>query len=257
MHKIEKDGLVWYTFEQSGPGLRHAVFTRHGGASTGYLSALNLGSTVGDDPEAVSENHRRVRSVFNLTPERVVSPYQVHSNHVAQVTMADGGHFVPGTDALMTGVPGVALLLRFADCTPVLFYDPVHHSAALAHSGWRGTAAGVVPATVKAMERAFGSSPGDLWAGIGPAIGPEHYAVGPEVVAAIEKAVPPGSPVATLRGQQWYLDMPGAIYAQLASLGVGTIESSGFCTASRTDLWYSHRGEQGKTGRFGVLVLLD
>ncbi len=249
-------GLVWYAFTGPGPRFRHACLTRLGGVSRGPFASLNLGSTVGDDPAAVRENVRRVRRCFGLTPTQVVSPHQVHGRAVARVTAQDGGRVIPATDALITDAPGLALLLRFADCTPVLFYDAEHAAVGLAHAGWRGVAAGVVPATVTAMRRAFGTRPARLWVGIGPAISVRHYAVGPEVVEAVREAVPPGALIAERREGQWFLDMPAAIAAQLRHLGVQQVAFSHLCTASRTDEWYSHRAEGGRTGRFGVLVML-
>jgi hypothetical protein len=225
-----------------------------------------LGHTVGDRLEAVAENHRRVLAAFDLTPEQVVSPYQVHGCHVARVAATDGGTVIPETDALITAEPGLALLLRFADCAPVLFYDPVHHAMGLAHAGWRGVAAQVAPATVRAMAQAFGTRPAELWAGIGPAIGPERYAVGPEVVAAVRATLSPASlsaaslsaarPVAVRRQEQWYLDIPQALTRQLHAAGVGRVANAALCTASHTEAWYSHRAEHGRTGRFGVLARL-
>ncbi len=256
MQHHQHDGLAWYTFSGPGRRLRHALLTRLGGVSEGAFASLNLGSTVGDAPAAVAENQRRVRAAFDLAREQLVSPHQVHGRRVAQVGRADGGSIISATDALITAEPGVALLLRFADCAPVLFYDATHGAVALAHAGWQGAAAGVVPATVRALAEAFGTRPGDLWAGIGPAIGPEDYAVGAEVVAALATTLPPGAQIAEQRAGQWYLDLPGAVAAQLAAAGVGRIESSGLYTAGHTAEWYSHRAEGGRTGRFGVLVLL-
>ncbi len=253
----QNEGLVWYTFSGPGSKLRHAVLTRQGGVSRGDFSSLNLGNTVGDDPAAVQENHRRVFTLLDVRREAVVSPHQVHGREVVRVDAGDGGRVIPGTDALMTNRSGVALMLRFADCTPVLFFDAVHGAVALAHAGWRGVAAGVLPATIRAMAEAFGTQPGDLWAGIGPAIGPERYEVGPEVVEAIQAVTPPGSTIAEQRQGSWYLDLPGAVALQLQANGVGQIEPAGFCTATRTDLWFSHRAERGKTGRFGVLAVLE
>jgi hypothetical protein len=102
----------------------------------------------------------------------------------------------------------------------------------------------------------FGALPEDLWAGIGPAIGPDHYQVGEEVVAAVTAALPAGTPVATTRGGRHYLDLPGAVCAQLCQLGVQTVSNANMCTACHTDEWYSPRAENGKTGRFGVLAML-
>ena len=258
MRRHDANGLVWYTFDNEGAnGFRHALVTRLGGVSRGPYASLNLGHTVGDEPAAVEENHRRLFAALELRAEQIVSPHQVHGARVARVGASERGTIVRGYDALITDERGVVLMMRFADCTPVLFYDAAHHAVGLAHAGWRGTAAGVIEATVRAMETAFGSDPAELWAGLGPAIGVEHYAVGPEVVEAVAATLPAGREVAFRREGQWYLDLPGAVRAQLEALGVGRIEPSGFSTAARTDEWYSHRAERGRTGRFGVLVWLE
>lgn len=260
LRRVEKRGVVWYTFTRPKPAFTHAILTRQGGASLGPFAALNLGGTVGDDPDLVAENHRRVYAALAIADNAVVSPYQIHGNRVARVDVEDGGHVIPETDALITNTPGVVLLLRFADCVPVLFYDPVHHAAGLAHAGWRGVAAQVVPATVRAMVSAFDTQPQDLWAGIGPSIGPDHYAVGPEVVEAITTTLQAGDAakmgIAQQRTGQWYLDLPGAVRAQLKQSGVGTVDTAGICTACNTHEWYSHRAESGRTGRFGVTAML-
>lgn len=256
MQRHQHNGLAWYTFDGPGQAFQHALITRLGGVSTGAFSSLNLGSSVGDDPQAVQENHHRIYTALQITPDQVVSPYQVHGKHVARVGRAAGGSTIPRTDALITDEPDVGLLLRFADCTPVLFYDPEHHAAGLAHAGWRGTAAGVITTTLQAMRKAFATDPSALWAGVGPAIDQAHYAVGTEVIDAIQATLPPDVSVVEQRNGEHYLDLPGAILAQLKAAGVGQIEPSGLYTAERTDEWYSHRAEKGKTGRFGVLVRL-
>lgn len=151
----------------------------------------------------------------------------------------------------------MVLLLRFADCVPVLFYDAANGAVGLAHAGWRGVAARVVPATIAQMVEAFGTDPGDLWAGIGPAIGRDHYAVSDAVVDAVQPTLPPGTQVAFKEGGRWTLDLAGAVHAQLAALGVGNIDQAAICTACHTDEWYSHRAEGGLTGRFGTLITLD
>lgn len=256
MRCIQKNDLAWYEFTGPGFAFQHAILTRRGGVSAPPFDTLNLGGGIGDDPTAVQENHRRVFAALDITREQVVSPYQVHGKRVARVNTAHGGALIPETDALITDTPGLALMLRFADCTPVLFYDPVHHAAGLAHAGWRGTAAGVAPATIRWMAAEFGSRPADLWAGIGPAIGPAHYAVGPEVVTAIAQSLPAGTQVARRRDGQWYVDLPGAVALQLRASGVERVARSGLCTFSHTEEWYSHRAEHGRTGRFAVVVML-
>ncbi len=255
-----ESGPVWYHFDDLRPevarGFLHAVFTRRGGVSNGPFSSLNLGSSVGDDPEAVSENHRRIYAALGLRASQVVSPYQVHGARVGVVGRGDGGRIIPDTDALITAEVGVALLLRFADCVPILMVDPRHHVVALAHAGWRGLVAGVIPATVDALAKHFGSRPPDLWAGIGPAIGRDHYIVGPDVAAAVQRTLPPRVRVATQQKGQWHLDLAAAAREQLRMSGITDISESNTCTACHTEEWYSHRAEHGRTGRFGVLAIL-
>jgi YfiH family protein len=252
------DGILLYRFDQlSGVGgLTHAVLTRIGGVSREPYATLNLGHTVGDDLSAVEENHRRALGALGLEPGQVVSPYQVHGARVGLVGPAHLGAVQPATDALVTGLPSVPLLMRFADCTPVLFFDPVRRAVGMAHAGWRGLVAGSVPATVRTLAERCDCDPANLWAGIGPTIGPCCYEVGPEVVAAVEAACPPGTHVVRRVYGRTYLDLPAAVQAQLCAAGVRQIEDAGLCTACHVDEFFSHRAEHGRTGRFGVVIEL-
>ncbi len=262
-----ESGVTWYCFvdspvpdrgnAQSSPGFRHALITRLGGASQAPFASLNLGSTVGDDQAAVEENHRRLFSALGLARSGVVSPHQIHSAHVAAVDRNHGEKVIPATDALITNQVDVALLLRFADCLPVLFHDPVHRAVGLAHAGWRGVASRVIPDTVAHLNHSYGSDPRDLWAGIGPGIGKDHYPVSKAVVDAVQETLPPDTHVASQEAGQWFLDLQGAVHAQLSALGIQRIDRADICTACHTDEWYSHRAEGGKTGRFGALIALE
>jgi YfiH family protein len=258
MHREVIDGIALYRFEGlEEAGVAHAVVTRLGGVSRGPFATLNLGHTVGDDLAAVEENHGRLFAALGLRREQAVSPHQVHSANVRLVGQAHVGTVQANTDGMLTTTPGVILFFRFADCAPVLLYDPVKRALGLVHAGWRGAARNVARAAVTSFARHAGSQPGDLWAGVGPAIGPCCYQVGPEVVAAVDGACPHEAKVIERRDGALYLDLPGAVRAQLLSAGVGRVEMSGLCTACRTDEWFSHRAEQGTTGRFGVLAMLE
>lgn len=252
------NGVVLYRFEglDGAKGLRHAVLTRIGGVSRGHYATLNLGHTVGDDLAAVEENHRLALGALGLKPGRTVSPSQVHGARVGVVGRAHLGTVQPATDALATDAPGVPLLMRFGDCASVLFFDPEHRVIGIAHAGWRGVAAGSVPATVRTMTERWNCDPSDLWAGIGPTIGPCCYEVGPEVVAAVEAVCPPDAEVVRAVNGRTHLDLPGAVRAQLCAAGVGQIEEAGLCTACRVDEFFSHRAERGRTGRFGIVMEL-
>ncbi|MBN1955018.1 MAG: peptidoglycan editing factor PgeF [Anaerolineae bacterium] len=252
------DGIALYQFDAlAEAGVVHAAFTRLGGVSRNPFATLNLGHSVGDDLNDVAENHRRALAALDIRREQIVSPYQVHTNNVRLVGAADAGTVREDTDGLLTTTAGLALLFRFADCVPIFFLDPFRRAAGLAHAGWRGAANGVVGAAVAAFVHHVGSRPGDLWAGVGPAIGPCCYEVGPEVVTAVTQACPEGAQVAQRRNGALHLDLPGAVRAQLADAGVGQVEMSGICTACHTDEWFSHRAENGQTGRFGVLLMLE
>ncbi|MBL7066083.1 MAG: peptidoglycan editing factor PgeF [Anaerolineae bacterium] len=252
------DGIVLYRFAGLGEaeGLTHAVLSRVGGVSQSPYATLNLGHTVGDDLADVEENHRRALSALGLGSGQVVGPYQVHGAHVRVVGRAHLGAVQPATDALVTATPAVPLLMRFADCAPVLFFDPGRRVVGIAHAGWRGVVAGIVAATVRTLTERLGCDPAGLWAGIGPTIGPCCYAVGPEVVTAVEDACPPGTGVAREADGLTYLDLPAAVQAQLGAAGVEQIEDANLCTACHVDEFFSHRAEHGCTGRFGIVMEL-
>lgn len=258
MIRQQIDAVLLYRFEglNGAPGVRHAVLTRIGGVSRAPYDTLNLGHTVGDDLSAVEENHRRALGALGLSQRPVISPHQVHGARVGVVGRAHLGTVLPDTDALVTSAPGAPILMRFGDCAPVFFYDDVRRVVGIAHAGWRGVVAGSVGATVRAMTTRLGSDPADIWAGIGPTIGPCCYEVGPEVVNAVRAACPDGADLARIVNGRVYLDLPGAVRAQLSAAGVQKVEDSGLCTSCRVDEFFSHRAEHGRTGRFGVVVEL-
>jgi YfiH family protein len=256
--RTQTKGPRTYQFENvGGETLVHAVFTRLGGVSQGPFATLNVGHTVGDEPQAVAENHRRVYASLGLAANQVVTPRQVHGNRVAVVAGRDAGRVVPNTDGLATTTPGLGLLLRFADCQPIFLYDPEHHALGLAHAGWRGVALGMARRLVEAMQESFGSQPRALLAGLGPAIGPCCYSVGHEVAAAMGYALPDWKRVMVPEGEDsWRLDLEAANAQLLAAAGVVQIEQAGICTACRNDEFFSHRADGGRTGRFAVVAYL-
>ena len=258
MQRINKDGVIFYRFERLAgqPGVDHALFTRRGGVSELPFATLNVGHTVGDDLGAVRINHQRALAALGWRREEVATCYQVHSARVGVVGPDDRGQVRPATDALVTADPGVVLMLRFADCAPVLFYDRRRRAIGLAHAGWRGVSAGVVPSTVATLVQAFGCRPAELWAGIGPSIGPCCYEVGQEVVEQVSAAVNGRDPFRWENGRA-HLDLWAAVEGQLEEAGVGQVEVAELCTACHTDDWFSHRAEGGKTGRFGVVMGLE
>ncbi len=253
--RIEAQGLVYYQFAAlcGQGGVAHALFTRLGGVSLPPYASLNVGASVGDDPQAVNENRRRMYAAFGLREDQVVSPHQVHSTIVAQVGRADGGRLLPATDGLVTAERGVALFLRFADCTPILLYDAQRQAVGLVHAGWRGTLEGIAAEGVAALARHFGSRPQDLWAGIGPCIGPCCYEVDAALGRAFSERLGAGV-VRPGRERHFQLDLAGANEAILRQAGVSRVEQARLCTACHVDEFFSHRREGGHTGRLGVLL---
>jgi YfiH family protein len=258
LQRHEADGLVYYQFETL--GVPHGVFTRLGGDSEGPLSSLNVGALVGDDPANVQHNRRAMMSVLSLELEAMRTVWQVHG---ATVLVANGegpgvnGTTPPKADGIITDQPGLGLVMRFADCVPIVFHDPAQGVIGIAHAGWRGTVAGAGPATVRALQETFGSRPADLRVGIGPSICATHYPVGEEVAAAFKEAFGDTEGL-VWRGEDGkpHADLWAANEHALHEAGVTHIEVGGICTADRTEEFFSHRAEHGRTGRFGAVVTL-
>ncbi len=251
--------LSYYQFSSLSAGNRvtHYVFARKGGFSRPPFASLNVGHTVGDDGNAVKANHGLVYCAANTSEEDVVTAHQVHGRGVGIVGM-NHQRLYHETDALITNVPGLILMLRFADCTPVMLYDPVQEAVALIHSGRLGTLADIAGHTVHRMCKEYGSQPSQLMAGIGPSIGPCCYQVGPEVVADVRARLPEaGRLLVQQSDNSFHFDLWETIRRQLEAKGVQQIELAGLCTACHTDEFFSHRAERGHTGRFAALIGLS
>lgn len=258
----QSNPVRYYTFPLfDAAGVTHAVFTRQGGVSQQPWSTLNLGGTVGDDPAAVLENRRRAFAALDRPFESLFDVWQVHSKDVLCTDQPRLPHQPHArADAILTDQPGVTLFMRFADCTPILLFDPQRRVVGLVHAGWQGTVQQIAGEAVRAMQARYGSRPQDLQAGIGPSIGAHHYEVGPEVVARVQSVF--GDRAAGLLspaehpngGSGLQFDLWQANRLTLEQAGVQQIEVAGLCTACNLQDWYSHRAEKGQTGRFGALI---
>ena len=256
MYRHEGDPPTYAFESMQSPRVAQAVFTRLGGASRGAFASLNVGHTVGDDPTDVEANHETICRILGISADEIVTAHQVHGHRVARVSRDDGGTVVPETDALITNDPGVVLLLRFADCTPVLISAPSYGAVGIAHAGWRGTVQRIAALTVRAMCEAFGCRPSDCFVGIGPAIGACCYQVGPEVVADVHSRFSGADLLFSHRTPDGraHLDMALANEMQLREIGVTHIEASGLCTRCHRDEFFSYRGDHGHTGRFAACI---
>ncbi len=239
------------------PDLTHAIFTRRGGYSQAPFDTLNLGLSVGDDPQVVKKNYEQVCQVINIRPDQTVSCHLIHSADVSTINQANRQRVMGQADGLITATPDIYLSMRFGDCTPLIFYDPLRGAVGLAHAGWRGTMYNIAGATVRAMVEQFDCRAGDIMAVIGPAIGPCCYEVGPEVIDAAASTLADSASLFVRRNgraDRAHFDLWEANRRQLAAAGVKHIIQSELCTACRTDQFFSHRAERGRTGRFGVII---
>jgi YfiH family protein len=253
------NAIPYFRFESFPGQLRHAVFTRQGGVSPAPYHSLNLSVSVADDKANVYANRERAYGAHGRATETLVHAHLVHGAAVERVSASQYGQYVGPADAIISNQPGCGLAMNFADCAPILLYDPHRRAIGLGHAGWQGAVKDLPGAMVRAMAEAFGSQPADLLAAVGPCIGPCCYEVGEPVISAVQGAFEGGDALllAVNSGPRPHLDLPQANRRCLQRAGVGQVELSGLCTACRTDLFFSHRAEQGRTGRFGALLILD
>lgn len=240
----------------------HGFAGRRGGVSGGPYASLNLGPRSGDEPAEVRRNRNRLLDALGLSGRRLVAPRQTHSAEVAVLRRGEappaGG--VTEGDGIVTDDRSLALMLLAADCAAVLLEDHERGVIAAAHAGWRGAAGGIAAVTVQRMVESFGCRPTDLRAVIGPAIGRCCYEVGPEVVAAVDRATPGGAAAVV----EWQghgkarLDLAGVSVAQLLGAGLAPdrVTNAALCTACHVDRFYSHRRTGEPTGRNGAAIAL-
>ena len=237
----------------------HAFTTRYGGVSSGTQESLNLAIGRGDSPGNVEANLRILAKALGFAPEKYVMTWQIHSDIVRVVTEADCNGFFhrdyPQCDALVTNTPGVTLLVFTADCTPLLFHDPVTGAVGAAHAGWRGTAQNIGAKTVEAMVKNFGCKPENIRAAIGPNLGQCHFETDLDVPAALTAAF--GEEIqAYIRhiGEKYYPDLKGINALALRRAGVRHIEISESCTWCESDRFWSHRVTKGERGSQGAVI---
>jgi polyphenol oxidase len=231
----ERDGVRW--LEANLSGARAAFSTRLGGVSEPPFDRLNLGILTEDDPDAVTENRRRLAVALGLELEQVVFARQVHGTRLVRHPNEES---LPEADGHVVTEPGLAPMVLAADCLPIALYGA--GGLAMVHAGWRGLAGGIVEAAAEVVEATV--------AAIGPGIGPCCYEVGEEVLDAFADL---GDGIAA--GSM--LDLPEVARMKLARAGVEGIESAGLCTSCERDLFFSHRRDHGRTGRQAGIAWIE
>lgn len=264
----EKNGVVYLTFPKlAAAGVRHGFSTRMGGVSKGYLGTMNLSFTRGDREENVRENFRRIADAIGFREEQLVFSAQVHETKIRKVTAANRGEGItketaPGIDGLATDEVDVPLYTSYADCVPLLFYDPQKKVVAMAHSGWRGTAARIGAKMVHFMEKEYGSRAENIIAAVGPSICRKCYEVSEDVAQAFREAFRPEQfpMLFDEKGQGKYqLDLWEANRIILTEAGIlpEHLDVTDLCTCCNHDKLFSHRASHGKRGNMGCFMCLD
>lgn len=240
--------LDWIVPDWPAPqGVRAVVTTRHGGASSGPYASMNVGAHVGDDEQAVRANRALLAEV---TGARAIWLKQIHGARVVNLNAHGEGE---EADAAVTSAPNVAVSVQIADCLPVLFCTCTGSVVAAAHAGWRGLAAGVLEATVRAMR----VESADILAWLGPAIGPRAFAVGADVRAAFCAHDADAAQYFAAHGKdKWLADLYGLARMRLADAGVAAVYGGGACTYNEAQRFFSYRRDR-ITGRMAALVWLS
>lgn len=234
--------------------------SRVGGVSAPPFDSLNLGRSVPDRDANVSENRRRLFDALGIEPSQVAMAQLVHGADTL-VIGGRGAHrpegglrpaIAPKVDALLTDDPRVVPMLTYADCVPVYLVAPRRRAVAMVHAGWRGLAAGVIGAAVTALQRDLGADADDLWAAVGPCIGPS-YQVDEAVMVPMRERHPWADRFQDERG---VFDMSGACTAALVDTGIAREKVLVCKERTESPAFFSHRTSRGRTGRMAGIVRL-
>lgn len=257
MERVSRDGLEYYR-HVAWNNVKHGIFTRHGGTSQSYWASLNVGGTNGDDNEAVRVNHERIYNVLEVNADRACTTWMIHGVETIIANNPVERRWLAKADGIITNKPDTPLVMRYADCTPLLVYDPTKQVIGLGHAGWRGTVNGMGASLVKTMHDSYDCQPEDVEVVIGAAISQQNYQVGEEVVVAAHQYYGEDSELIARDSDDGtaYFDLWKANQLDFERQGVTKIEVMGICTFDNTHDFFSHRGEKGQTGRFGVVMSL-
>ncbi|MGI6112764.1 MAG: peptidoglycan editing factor PgeF [Mahellales bacterium] len=260
-----RDGLVYLTipsFDDTGM-VKHCFTTRLGGVSQGCFSSLNLGLKKDDHRGHVMKNYRILCRQLGIDIHNLVLSDQVHDDVIRVVTEKDRGKGIvrpsdiKGVDGLVTDCRQVALVTFYADCVPIFVLDPVNRAVALSHGGWKGTVKQIAVKTVAKMVDAYGTNPKDCLAAIGPSIGPCCFEVDRPVAqqfsalgydSFIEKRV-----------DKYLINLWAINAEQMVGAGIpaSNITVANECTRCNNHVYFSHRGDNGRTGSLASVIQLS
>lgn len=285
----ELEYLTFPSFQKTGL-VKHLFTTRLGGVSGGEWASMNLSYTRGDNPENVAVNYERIGRVLGCRPEDMIASKQTHTVNIRLTGAWDRGKGIvrpadyEDVDGLITDEKGLALVTYYADCVPLYFLDPVHKAIGLAHSGWRGTAAGMGARMAEAMREHFGTRPQELLAAIGPSICSRCYEVSEDVadrfrsfleqdkeetgqlLKEIEESgilaengglsprvLTPGKEKGKYQLDLWLANL---LVLRRAGIPLASIEVTDICTCHNPEYLFSHRASGGRRGNLAAFLML-
>ena len=254
MYMNSKNGVSFFQFEnlRGFPNIRHGIFTRHSGFSKAPFQSLNVTYGLGDDEANVAQNRQRIGTCIGGS--NLVFLQQVHGTDVLTIRhnsagrQKNAGNNLLSGDAVVTDLPETLLGIQVADCQSILLYEPVQHVIANIHSGWRGSIRNIIGRTIMVMENEFNCGAKNMFAGIGPSLGPccaEFINYKDEIPASFWD----------YKDDAHYFDFWAISRDQMTIAGIPTenIDSSDICTKCNSDTFFSYRGE-GVTGRFAAVI---
>lgn len=266
-YHLQKKGdcqfLTFPQWEKYGE-LKHMFTTRYGGVSEGCCGTWNFGAKSLDSVENIHRNYEILADVLETDLQHMVTSAQTHTTNIRIVSGEDGEAGIPPTpgfqdvDGLLTDERNLAIITGHADCNAVFFFDPVKQVIGLAHSGWKGTLGGISEQMVSKMVESYGCRPSDIQAGIGPSLCQDCFEVDQDVADLFFERNAAYRDFAYSRGIKSYIDLKQIIKYDLRRSGLleENLFDMGLCTKENTDMFFSHRGQQGKRGIMAAVMML-
>ncbi len=242
----------------------HCFTTKKGGVSEGVYESLNLGWGTDDEEENISTNYKKLAEYLGINANDFVTSFQTHTNNVKIVTLDDKGKGVTekrdyrDVDGLITNERGIALLTTHADCVPLFFYDPINQVISVVHSGWKGTLLKIAEKTIEKFVKHYNSSPENILVSIGPSLCQDCFEVDEDVKDMFLEVNPKYSSFMYSKGTKTHIDLWKINELLLTESGikVENIENMNLCTKCKKDIFFSHRGHNGKRGIMGAVMMI-